>query len=158
MDYSVYIIQDRTKTNEDILNALAGDTGLGEHLKNVGAGAVADAVGADILDRYATDDALGENGVAIRGEMINSVSIKPALVKKETLDFGTTQVAKLLITTITVTGNLFAPSLIEMKAKTVKNKNMARVLAWASLPESKSAITVANTDIMYLGGDGGQAA
>lgn len=133
MDYSVYIIQDRTKTNQQLFEELAGDTGLGEHLKNAGAGAVADALGANILDRYATTEKLGENGIAIRNEMINSVSIKSESNKKETLDFGSTQVTFRVLRTITVTGNLFAPSLIEMKSKTVKNKDMAKVMAWANL-------------------------
>ena len=139
MDYSVYIIQDRSKTNQQLFDELAGDTGLGEHLKNAGAGAVADAVGANILDRYATTEKLGENAIAIRNEMINSVSIKSELNKKETLDFGSTQVAFRILRTITVTGNLFAPSLIEMKAKTVKNKDMAKVMAWANLTPATPA-------------------
>ena len=136
MDYSVYIIQDRNKTNAAILRGLTGDTGFRENLKNVGADAVNDLVGGGILDQYATTAKLGENGIAINGEMINSVSIKPALIKKETLDVGTTQVAWLLKTTITVKGNLFAPALVEIKSQAVKNKNMARVLAWATLPKT----------------------
>lgn len=136
MEYSVYIIQDRTKTNKDIFKALASDTGVGEHLKNLGAGAANNLAGGEIFDQYATDDKLGKNGIAINGEMIKSVSIKPALVKKETFDKGTTQVNWSLMTTITVKGSLFAPSMLEMKSKTIRNKNMAKVLAWASLPKT----------------------
>ena len=155
MDYSVYIIQDRSKNNNDILEGLAGDTGVGEHFANAAKAGVADLAGADILDAYATTEKLGENGVAIRGEMINSVSIKPSYVKKETLDNGTTQAAKLLVTTITVKGNLFAPSFIEMKSKRIQNKNMARVLAWASLPPNKSATEIQGNDIRGEVNNGG---
>ena len=147
MDYSVYIIQDRSKTNKDIFKALASDTGVGEHLKNLGAGAANNLVGGEIFDQYATDDKLGKNGIAINGEMIKSVSIKPALVKKETFNQGTTQVDWTLMTTITVKGSLFAPSMLEMKSKTIRNKNMAKVLAWASLPKTKSSTDGEN----YLG-------
>ena len=153
MDYSVYIIQDRTKTNQQLFEELAGDTGLGEHLKNAGAGAVADALGANILDRYATTEKLGENGIAIRGEMINSVSIKSELNKKEALVFGSTQVTFRILRTITVTGNLFAPSLIERKSKTIRNKDMAKVMAWANLtpttlgaPDEDYVIAVGQVD------------
>ena len=149
MDYSVYIIYDRTKSNEDILKALAGDTEVGEHVGNMARDLANGVAGADLLDRYATTKALGTNGVAIRGEMIKSVSFKPTLIKKETIDKGSTQVAWDLATIITVTGSLFAPSLIEIKSQAVKNKNMARVAAWASLPKTKSAPNVEDNDIMH---------
>ena len=147
MEYSVYIIQDRDKSNQIIFLNLAGDTEVGEHLKNLGAGAANNLVGGEIFDQYATDDKLGKNGIAINGEMIKSVSIKPALVKKETFNQGTTQVDWTLMTTITVKGSLFAPSMLEMKSKTIRNKNMAKVLAWASLPKTKSSTDGEN----YLG-------
>ena len=137
MEYSVYIIQDRTKSNLSIFNGLAGDTKFADHLKNVGSGLANDLAGGDFVDQYATTEKLGENGVAINGEMINSVSIKPELVKKEILSNNTTEISRVLITTITVNGNLFAPSLIELKSKVVRNKNMARVLAWATLPQTR---------------------
>lgn len=142
MEYSVYIIQDRDKSNQNIFSNLAGDTGVGEHLKNLGAGAANNLAGGEIFDQYATDDKLGKNGIAINGEMIKSVSIKPALAKKETFDKGTTQVNWSLMTTITVKGSLFAPSMLEMKSKTIRNKNMAKVLAWASLPKTKSSTSL----------------
>ena len=135
MDYSVYIIQDRNKTNQDLYENLASDVGIGDHLKNTAAAAGADLAGANILDRYATTDMLGQNGVAIDGEMIDSVSIKVELVKKNIFENSTNRYNPVISRTITVKGSLFAPSLIEMYSETVKNKDMSRVMAWASLAQ-----------------------
>ena len=141
MEYSVYIIQDRDKDNQHLFDNLAGDVDFGDHLKNTGAAAVADAVGANILDRYATDEMVGENGVVINGEMIDSVSVKAELIKKNMfveVDEGgvkrkENKYLPFILRTITVKGNLFAPSFIEMKSGTIKNKDMSRIMAWASL-------------------------
>ena len=133
MEYSVFIIQDRTKTNQELYENLASDVGFGDHLKNMGTAAVADAVGANILDRYATNEMVGKNGVVIDGEMIDSVSIKAELFKKNMFEGNTNRFDSAILRTITVKGSLFAPSLIEMKSETVKNKDMSRVMAWASL-------------------------
>ena len=141
MEYSVYIIQDRGKDNQHLFNNLAGDVDFGDHLKNTGAAAVADAVGANILDRYATDEMVGNNGVVINGEMIDSVSVKAELIKKNMfveVDEGGVKRKEnkslpFILRTITVKGNLFAPSFIEMKSGTIKNKDMSRIMAWASL-------------------------
>lgn len=135
MDYSVYIIQDRNKTNADLFKNLAGDTDFWKgHMKSAMQNLANNIVGANILDQYATTEVLGENGIAIRGDMIKSVSIKSELAKKDMFVNGTIRVDKFLLTTITVKGNLFAPSLMEFRSEAVKNKDMARVAAWAALP------------------------
>lgn len=134
MDYSVYIIQDRGKENVDIIKKLAGDTSIRDHFRNAAQNLVNNIAGENVMDPYATTDILGPNGVAIRGEMIKSVSIKSELAKKDMFVNGTIRVDKFALTTITVKGNLFAPSLFEMASESVKNKDMARVAAWAALP------------------------
>ena len=135
MDYSVYIIQDRTKTNVKLFEALAGDTAFfAGHMKSAMQNLANNIVGANILDQYAKTEVLGNNGIAIRGDMIKSVSIKSELAKKDMFVNGTIRVDKFLLTTITVKGNLFAPSLMEFGSEAVKNKDMAKVAAWAALP------------------------
>ncbi|MBR2733190.1 MAG: hypothetical protein IKD80_02935 [Selenomonadaceae bacterium] len=135
MDYSVYIIQDRGKTNVQLFQKLAGDTDFWKgHMKSAVQNLANNIVGANILDQYATTDVLGNNGIAIRGDMIKSVSIKSELAKKDMFVNGTIRVDKFLLTTITVKGNLFAPSLMEFGSEAVKNKDMAKVAAWAALP------------------------
>ena len=134
MDYSVYIIQDRGINNAGLFKNLAGDTAFWKgHMKSAMQNLANNIVGANILDQYATTKVLGENGIAIRGDMIKSVSIKSELAKKDMFVNGTIRVDKFLLTTITVKGSLFAPSLMEFKSESVKNKDMARVAAWAAL-------------------------
>ena len=133
MKYSVYIIQDRDKTNQDLFNDLASDAGFGKHVMNAAINATNDLMNADFFDPYASEKVLGKNGVAINDAMIDSVSIKKESIKKEMFTEGTNRFDFFTVTTITVKGSLFAPSLIEMKSKTVKNKDMSRVMAWANL-------------------------
>lgn len=134
MDYSVYIIQDRDKTNVELFEKLAGDTAFWEgHMKSAVQNLANNVVGANILDQYATTKVLGNNGIAIRGEMISSVSIKSEIAKKDMFVNGTIRVDKFMLTTITVKGKLFAPSWMEFGSESVKNKDMAKVAAWAAL-------------------------
>ncbi|MBR5912807.1 MAG: hypothetical protein IKZ58_00365 [Selenomonadaceae bacterium] len=142
MEFSVYIIQDRTKKNEDIFKKLAGDIGIGMSLANEGLDMVTDVAGAEVYDPYADPKIIGETGIVIRGDMISNVSIKKEITKREIYEGGftkpfTNNPKATLMTTITVTGNLFAPE-ITQKSSSEKLKNMARVLAWASLPEKFS--------------------
>ena len=104
-----------------------------DSLATKGVNVVDDLAGADVLDPYATNDVLGNNGVAIRGKMIDSVSIKAELVKTEMFTAGTNRFDPFTVTTITVEGSLFAPSMKEIKSEAVKNKDMSRVMAWANI-------------------------
>ncbi|MBR5912806.1 MAG: hypothetical protein IKZ58_00360 [Selenomonadaceae bacterium] len=161
MDFSVYIVQDRDITNQDLFDNLAGDVGFfsTDNLANEAVDVASDVVGTEVKDRYADPKLIGKTGIAISGNMINSVSIKKALTKREVYSGGKnankltvlnhgiknilnlwddiktqTPPSKNWVTTITVTGNLFAPNLVNNLSDSEKMKNMAKVLAWASLP------------------------
>lgn len=150
MEFSVFIVQDRAKTNQTLFDGLAGDVGLGDHLLNEGAAVASNVVGVEVYDRYANPKIIGKTGIAISGEMITGVTIKKEVTKREVFSGGgglyTAEGAvfdeikntldRTLVTTITVTGSLFAPSLLQNASTSEKMKNMAKVLAWASLPET----------------------
>ncbi|MBR0260260.1 MAG: hypothetical protein IJQ85_00505 [Selenomonadaceae bacterium] len=139
MDFSVYIIQDRSKENKDLFQNVAGDVDLKEHAATAAINAASNLIGVDIYDRYADPEKIGETGIAITGKMIESVQIKKELIKREVFNSGVfnrtvyNTLDSSLVTTITVKGTLFAPEFSQTAAKATRLKSMARVMAWASL-------------------------
>ena len=139
MDFSVYIIQDRSITNKQLFENVAGDVSLAEHAAVGAVDAASNLVGVDIYDRYADPKKIGNTGIAITGKMIESVQIKKERVGREVFSSGvfnrsiynTLDIS--LFTTITVKGILFAPEFSQLAAKATRLKSMARVMAWASL-------------------------
>ena len=139
MDYSVYIIQDRSIDNETLFEKLAGDVDLKEHAATAAIGAASNLIGVDIYDRYADPKKIGNTGIAITGKMIESVQIKKERVGREVFNSGVfnrtvyNTIDNSLFTMITVKGTLFAPEFSQLAAVATQMKNMARVMAWASL-------------------------
>lgn len=139
MDFSVYIIQDRSIENKDLFQNVAGDVDLKEHAATAAINAASNLIGVDIYDRYADPKKIGETGIAITGKMIESVQIKKELIKREVFNSGVfnrtvyNTLDSSLVTTITVKGTLFAPEFSQTAAKSTRLKSMARVMAWASL-------------------------
>ena len=139
MDFSVYIIQDRKITNDELFKNLAGDVDLSEHVATAAIGAASNLIGVDIYDRYADPKKIGNTGIAITGKMIESVQIKKERVGREVFNSGVfnrtvyNTLDNSLFTTITVKGTLFAPEFSQLAAVATQMKNMAKVMAWASL-------------------------
>ena len=140
MDFSVYIIQDRTIDNETLFKNVAGDVGLDEHVETSVIDAASNLAGLDVYDRYADPNLIGSTGIAITGDMIQSVQIKNERVGREVFSSGvfnrsiynTLDVS--VFTTITVKGFLLAPDLSQSYlSDAMRMKNMARVMAWANL-------------------------
>lgn len=150
MEFSVFIVQDRDKTNQTLFDGLAGDVKLSDHLLNEGLDVASNVLGAEVYDRYSNPKIIGKTGIAISGDMITGVTIKKEIVKREVFSGGgglyteagavfediKNTLDRTLLTTITVTGSLFAPNLVQNASTSEKMKNMAKVLAWASLPET----------------------
>lgn len=145
MDFSVYIIQDRNISNDSLFKNLAGDVKLGEHAAVGAVKAASNLVGVDIYDRYADPKKIGNTGIAITGKMIESVQIKKERVGREVFNSGVfnrtvyNTLDNSLVTTITVKGTLFAPEFSQLLAQSTRMKNMARVMAWASLAPTYSS-------------------
>ena len=145
MDFSVYIIQDRSIENQTLFGALAGDVKLGEHAATAAINAASNLIGVDIYDRYADPAKIGATGIAITGKMIESVQIKKERVGREVFNSGVfnrtvyNTLDNSLVTTITVKGTLFAPEFSQLAAKATRLKSMARVMAWASLAPTYSS-------------------
>ena len=149
MDFSVYIIQDRSIENQTLFGALAGDVKLKEHAATAAINAASNLVGVDIYDRYADPKKIGNTGIAITGKMIESVQIKKERVGREVFNSGVfnrtvyNTLDNSLVTTITVKGTLFAPEFSQLLAQSTRMKNMARVMAWASLAPTYGSETEA---------------
>lgn len=139
MDFSVYIVQDRTITNTKLFENVAGDVSLSEHAATGAIDAASSLVGIDVYDRYADPNKIGKTGIAITGDMIQSVQIKNERVGREVFSSGVfnrsiyNTLEASVFTTITVKGTLFAPDLTQSLTTAMRMKNMARVMAWASL-------------------------
>lgn len=139
MDFSVYIIQDRTITNETLFENVAGDVGFAEHATTGAIDAVSNLAGVDVYDRYADPDKIGKTGIALTGDMVQSVQIKNERTGREVFSSGVfnrsiyNTLEASVFTTITVKGTLFAPEVSQLGSTAVRMKNMAKVMAWASL-------------------------
>lgn len=145
MDFSVYIIQDRSIENKDLFQNVTGDVDLKEHAATAAINAASNLIGVDIYDRYADPDKIGKTGIAITGKMIESVQIKSERGSREVFNSGVfnrtvyNTLDAFTLTTITVKGTLFAPEFSQFAAKATRLKSMARVMAWASLAPTYSS-------------------
>lgn len=141
MTYSVYIIYADDGVYDNPAKALAGDIGLGEHMKNVGMDVVGDLIGMDFYDRYA-NKLTSDESVALTGEMVSDVKINTSLTKREVykipLQLGqeANTLSKSIVNTVTVKGRLLMPSasfLAFAAAKEVsKKKDTSKIWLWAN--------------------------